>query len=366
MRKNYPKYPPLFAWGLFLLVLIASCKKDRSAPAPDKGPVPIGTIGLYELDSAIYRRVYIPIAKIGTQTVNSLSVFDTGSTGMTIDATGILPASMITNTGITVSGDSVVVNGITVTPTQAVVSFGSVGNETQEYGNLAYASVTLGDNHGTITTGRIPIFLYYKVINVNTGKQLPAHTNDVFGVAPGVSFANNAIGSPLSYFKTGNNVISGFKLARFNNAAFGASPTFVAGLLTVGLVPNDLTSAGFIMHPLLAGPFGGDSPEIAATVTYNGIVDQAIILFDTGTPATSIIEDPNARNTITLPANSVVSLSTPVGFTYQYTTTATYNLTQVTSPNFSNDSRTIFSIDFFIENEFLTDYTNHRIGLKNN
>ncbi len=367
MRKNYLKYLRLFGCGLILMVSIASCKKDSSGPPPGpKAATPIGTIGLYELDSSVYRRVFIPIAKVGTQTVNSLSVFDTGSTGMTIDATGILPASMITANGITVPGDSVVVNGITVTPTQAVVSFGSVGHGTQEFGNLAYASVTIGDGHGMITTGRIPIFLYYKVIDVATNKQLPAHTNDVFGVAPGVSFARNLIGSPLSYFKTTNGLTSGFKLAMFNSAAFGANATYVPGLLTVGLVPSDLTSAGFIMHTLLAGPLGGDSPEIAATITYNGKVDQAEVLFDTGTPAVTIIEDPSVKNSVTLLPGSVVSISTSSGFTYQYTTSASDNLTQVNSPSFTGDPRTIFSIDFFIENEFLTDYANHRIGLKNN
>jgi hypothetical protein len=365
MRKFYVKYLPLFAAGLFLILFIASCKKDRNTPPPNNGPAATGTIGLYELDSAIYKRVFIPIAKVGTQTINMLSVFDTGSTGMTIDAAGLLPASMITANGLVVPGDSVVVNGITVTADQATVSFGGNGNITHEYGNVAYATVILGSQNGMVSTGRIPIFIYYKVVKSN-GQQLPAHANDVFGVGPGLSFASNLIGSPLSYIKTGNGVASGFKLAMFNSAAFNTQPTYVPGLLTIGLLPQDLNSDGFIMHPLLPGPLGGDSPNISATVTYNGKAVQATALFDTGTPAISLIEDPGGNNGLTLAANSVVTISTPGGFNYQYVTSATDNLTQIDNPNFTGDPRSIFSIDFFIHNEYLLDYTHHQLGLKNN
>jgi hypothetical protein len=366
MRKIYSKYFPLFVGGLFLILLIASCKKDSTAPPKvtiNTGPTPIATLGLYELDSAIYRRLFIPIAKVGTQSINLLSVFDTGSAGMTIDAAGILPASMITNTGIAVSGTSVVVNGITVTDTTSTISYGGGANVTVEYGNLAYAPVTLGDSHGTVATGRIPIFLYYKAVVQNTGQKLPAHSNDVFGVAPGNSYTSNVISSPLSYFKTAANVTSGFKLVKLSNAGFLPAPTYVPGLLQIGLVPNDLTSAGFIMHSLTSTSVAGYSPDIPALITYNGKTIQGTLLFDTGTPAVSIIEDPTARNLGNLPAGTVVSISTASGFSYQYTVGATDNLTQVAS---TLDPRTIFGIDFFINNEYLTDYTDHQIGLKNN
>jgi hypothetical protein len=67
-----------------------------------------------------------------------------------------------------------------------------------------------------------------------------------------------------------------------------------------------------------------------------------------------------------LPANTQVTVTTNMGFTYTYTTTSTTNLTQVENPNATGDYRTIFGIDFFMDNEYLTDYANHQIGLKNN
>src|SRR5437764_682807 len=136
MGKKYGNYLPLFVGGLFLTMFAASCKKDQSPPKPVIPPKPIASIGLYEVDSSIYKRIFIPISKIGTKSVTYYSVFDTGSTGMTIDATDLLPASMITNSGITVAGDSVVVNGITVTSQTSVIAYGNAQSEIQEYGNL--------------------------------------------------------------------------------------------------------------------------------------------------------------------------------------------------------------------------------------
>jgi hypothetical protein len=275
---------------------------------------------------------------------------------------------MITSEGITVPGDSVVVNGITVTSLQAVVSFGNTVDETQEFGNLAYASVTIGDQNGSIVIKRIPFFLYYKVMDITTGQIYPPHSNDIFGVGPGVSFANNTIASPLSYVTNGAGVTSGFRLAMLNNSAFSLNGTFVPGLLTVGLLSSDLAaSSGFVMHPLTFSSVGGYSPNIPATINYNGQNVAATVLFDTGTPAMSVIANNASPNNVqNLPANTNITLTTASGFSYSYSTGSTSNLTQAARPSYTGDFRTIFSIDFFTSNEYLLDYTNHRIGLKNN
>ncbi|MEO8884892.1 MAG: hypothetical protein ABI367_02445 [Mucilaginibacter sp.] len=367
MRKSYPRCLPLSLIILYLLLFVAACKKDKTAPQPP--PITnYAKLGLYELISTTNRRVFIPITKIGTVSINYASIFDTGSTGMTIDATNILPASMITSSGIIVPGDSVVYNGITVTSQQSTISYGGAGGSiTTEYGNLAYAPVTIGDANGNITTGRIPIFLYYKAQDVTNNKTLIAHSNDVFGVGPGTSFASSAIGSPLSYFTLPTSVTSGFRLGMFQTASFTTGGTYVPGLLVIGLTPDDLNSSGFIMHNLNYYSQGGYSPNIPATINYNGTDVSALLLFDTGNPSVTFVENEAASaNTLTLPANTIVSLTTSSGFTYQYTTTSNYNLTQVLRPSYSGDPRSIFSIDFFLSNEYLMDYQNHRIGLKNN
>lgn len=349
---------------LVVLIVVSSCRKDSSLPNPVSiKPV---SLGLYEFGTGNDKRLLIPITKVGSQNIAYYSVFDTGSAGMAIDVTGILPASMVTSSGIQITGDSVQVNGITVTSKQFVVSFGDLTGLTKQYGNLGYAPVTTGDNNGNLTIKRVPIFLYYKVID-SKGNKLPAHSSDVFGVGPGVSYANNSISSPLNYYTIGDQLTSGFKLAILNNLSFSSTGTFVAGLLTVGLTASDLSStSGFIMHPLSYNSLGGYSPNISSTIIYNGNSISAQVLFDTGTPSVTIIEDKKATGLGKLPVNSVVNIITDKGFNYKYTTTSTENLTTIQNPNNSGDSRTILSIDFFIHNEYLTDYKNHQIGLKNN
>jgi hypothetical protein len=368
MKKKYSNYTGIISL-LCLTLVIASCSKKDDAVTPTNvvtaTPQSLGTFSLYEYASGSDKRIFIPLTQIGTVAISYYGIFDTGSTGMTIDANGILPPSMITSSGIQVTGDSVNVNGITVTSKTSKISYGDQTSNTTEYGNLAYAPVTFGDASGKITTKRIPFFMYYKIVD-QSGNVYPAHSSDVFGVGPGVSYANSVIASPLSYFDYGAGVTNGFKLATLSNAGFTSNGTDVAGLLTIGLVPNDLTSAGFILHPLTYAIPGGYSPNIPATITYNGTSVAAQILFDTGTPSVTIIEDKTAQAIGNLPTNSVVTVVTNKGFTYTYTTTSTANLTEVQNPNNTGDTRTIFSLDFFISNEFLTDYTNHQIGLKNN
>src|ERR1700743_860011 len=207
MKRNLPW---LFCW-VTLIILAESCSKDKVIVKPVVTNNQV-TLGLYQYGADSGRRVFIPITKVGTQTVNYLSVFDTGSAGMTIDAHDIIPASMITNSGFNFTGESVIVNGITITSQQSVISFGNNTGLTKEYGNLAYASITIGDQNGNTSAKRVPIFLYYKV--VNSGKAVTlTHTLDIFGVEPGSSSANAAINSPLNYFNNNSAVTNGFRLA---------------------------------------------------------------------------------------------------------------------------------------------------------
>lgn len=367
MEKRYTNCrPKLFIFLISLIVLFASCSKKNSSSASGQA---IATLGLYEYQQGIYKRIFMPIASGGSVDLSSYAfVFDSGSTGLTLDADSIIPKSMITTTGITVPGDSVVVNGITITSKTGTIHYGDATSSTTEYGNLAYANFTLGLSGGTtINTGRIPFFLYYKILDQNGNKQA-IHSADVFGVGSGVSYAFSSIASPLSYITSTNGAISGYKLATMNPNYFNTNGTLVPSLLTIGLVPSDLaSSSGFVMHPLSYLGIGGYSDNIPATITYNGTtVSSAQILFDTGTPAVSIIEDPKATGVGALAANSTVTVTTNKGFTFNYTVSSSGNLTTVQNPNNTADTRSIFSLDFFINNEFLVDYKDHQIGLKNN
>jgi hypothetical protein len=349
-------------------LLFAACKKGGSTdPAPAPVPKPLATLGLYQYTDNTNKRIFIPISQIGSQQVNFFGIFDTGSSGLTMDANDLIPASMITTNGIQFSGDSVNVNGITITNKTARYSYGDATGSTIEYGNLAYAPITVGNSAGTVTTKRIAFFLYYKIID-GTGKQMPQHSADVFGVGPGngSGFSYAAIESPLNGFTLPTGVTSGFKLAELNSP-FTTKGDFVRNLLTIGLVPDDLTStSGFTMHQLSNSSVGGYSPNIPATITYGSTTTNALVLFDTGAPSVTVIENSKETKALgSLPANTDVTITTNKGFVYKYTTTSTGNLTEIQNPNITGDYRSILSINFFVDNQILTNYSGHTIGLKN-
>jgi hypothetical protein len=368
MKKLYTLKHILYISIPFLL-FVSSCKKDKkTTPAPTANAV---SLGLFEYSDGTNYRIFIPLTQIGTTTVNYDEVFDTGSAGLTIDAADLIPDSLITNTGFKFTGDSLVVNGITITSTKSEMDYGNQVDLTAVKGNVAYANITIDNQAGGLTIKRVPIFLYYAIFEIKNGDtadevKQPAHSADIFGVSPEYSYASNLIQSPLSYYSPGTGLTKGFKLSTLVRADFTNAGVYEQNELTLGLTQSDLTSSGFIMHPLTYSSSDGYSPDIPGTVTYGGNTIAATFLFDTGTPELTIIEDKTANSIGQLPTNSTVTVKTNKGFTYTYTTTGSTNLTEVQNPKNTQDIRTILSLEFFIDNEFLTDYSGHQIGLKNN
>ena len=373
MKKRYPIQLPAFILFSVLLVTISACKKDNVSknvtPVVNATPT---QFGLYEADSSIYKLLYTAVSKVGTYSVDYDMIFDTGSGGMVIDASGILPASMITSTGFTFAGDSTVVGGITITNQTSVIEYGDDAATTDKvYGNLAYAAVTVGDQpNGNIVIKRLPFFIYYKAVN-GSGTQYDPHEFDTFGVDSeyDLSFANNVnIESPFSYFNAGTGLTSGFKMAMLGTSNFSYDGTFVPGVVTLGLTAADLSSSsGFSMTQLNYQAGDGYAPLVPATITYNNKNVRTDIVFDTGTEPYSYIEDPTFNGSTTLLASgSAISVATTSGFSDNFVTSANDNLTYVENPNTSGGGVSILGLEFFLNNEYLIDYTDHKLGLKNN
>lgn len=373
MIKKYPTKSYLLISVSFLLFAIASCKKDNKSNVTQQVVTATPTsFGLYESDSSIYKELNTAIAKIGTYNVDYPILFDTGSGGMVIDANSILPGSMITNSGFNFTGDSTVVGGITITSQKSIIEYGDDNATTDKvYGNLAYASVTVGDQAtGSITIKRLPFFLYYKAVN-GQGDQYGPHEFDTFGVSSeyDLSFANNVnIMSPLSYFVPGTGLTSGFKMAALGTSNFSYEGGYVSNAVILGLTADDLaSSSGFSMTQLNYIAGDGYAPIIPSTITYSGKAVTTDIVFDTGTEPDSFIEDPTFPGSTTLlQPNTAVTVATTSGFNYSYTTSATDNLTYVENPNTSGGDVSVMSLEFFLTNSYLLNYADHKLGLKSN
>lgn len=362
---------------LLALAVLASCKKDHSSDSTSStatNAVATATptkMGLYESDSSIYKLLFIAVPQIGTQTVSQYLLFDTGSGGMVIDAHEILPASMITSTGFNFTGDSTVVNGITITNQTSTISYGADASTTEKvYGNLAYASVTVGDHGGTITVKRLPFFLYYKGVDSN-GKSEDVGSFDIFGVDSeyDVTFGNGAyITSPFSYFTPGVGLTTGFKMGALGTSNFSVAGNYVANVLTLGLTSSDLTSSGFTMHSLSLDGKYGYSVIIPSSFTYGGkSVTSAYSVFDTGTEPYNYFEDPTATKNITqLTSGTAVTTTTNNSFNYNFSVTSSDYLTYVEKESYSGTDVSIISLEYFLNNEYLLNYAGHQLGLKNN
>ena len=377
MEKKYPLKSLLFVFTL-IAVIVVSCSKDsKKSPVAPNNTATTATptkFGLYEADSSVYKLLYTFIAKVGTQDVSSSDyalIFDTGSGGLVLDASGILPSSMITSDGFNFTTDSTVVDGITIYNQKTSIEYGDDAATTDKvYGYLAYAPITMGDENGTLAIKRVPFLLYYKAVHVSTNKQYPPHEFDVFGVSSeyDASFSNGAyITSPFSSFTPGTGLTNGFKMAALGMGNFSYEGTYVANAVTLGLTQADLSSNGFVMHQLTYYPGDGYAPLIPVSLTYNNKTISTSAIFDTGTEPYSYIEDSSAADSVLLlPKGASVNLSSNEGYKYTYSVTSSDNLTYVENPGKSQSDISVISLEFFLNNDYLLDYTDHKLGLKNN
>lgn len=373
MKKRLAVRDLLVISFTLLVVAIASCKKDNSAKSTNnvtKDATP-AKIGLYETDSSIYKLIYLDVSKVGTQEVDDGMIFDTGSGGMVLDAEGTLPASMITSSGFNFNGaDSLTYDGITITKDTSHVEYGDdISTEAFVYGNLAYADVTIDKEGGNVVIKRLPFFLYYKAVD-GKGKIQPAHDFDVFGVNEeyDVTFESGTkyITSPLSYYAAGTGLQKGFKMAALGTSNFSLNGTYVKDAVTLGLTDADMqASSGFTFNTLKFYSGDGYVPIIPGTITYGGNTINADLLFDTGTEPYNYIEDSKAGASHYLAVNSDVTVSTTSGFNYPFTVSATDYLTYIENPKTSGESVSIFSLEYFLNNEYLMNFTTHQLGLKN-
>ena len=373
MRNKYAfKNLILTSFSLLLLMMAASCKKDAAVTKTPAVATPV-SLGMdeYYIDSTTYKILAMTISKVGTQVVDDDLLFDTGSGGMVMDADGVLPASMIASSGFTFTGDSTVVDGITITNQTSIIEYGDDDASTVKvYGNLAYAPVTIGQPDGQFSIKRLPFFLYYKAVDAK-GNTVAAHEFDIFGVSPeyDLTFSNNvSIQSPFTYYTPGNGLTQGFKMGALGTTNFSFNGNHVAGVVTLGLTAADVaSSSSFVISTLTNFSGAGYVPVVPGTITYGTKATTSYVLFDTGTEPYDIIEDKTGPGTATfLPVGTNVDVETTSGFDFKYTTAPTEYLTYVENPNTSGADVSILGIEFFLTNSYLIDYTDHLLGVKNN
>jgi hypothetical protein len=372
MKRKYTISGFLFLSIALLLAVVSSCKKDNNGTNNNTTTTTTPTptqLGLYLADSSVNKLMFIDVSTVGTQQISDGMVFDTGSGGMVLDAEGILPKSMITSTGFSFTGDSVVYDGITITNDTSHIEYGDDANTSAYvYGNLAYANVVIDQEGGNVTIKRLPFFLYYKAVDGKGNLESP-HEFDVFGVNEeyDVTFKdNNYITSPFTYYTPATGLTKGFKIAPIGSDTFSLDGTYNKNVVTLGLTAADLSSNGFDFTALTSYPDEGYPPIVSGKITYNNKTINSYLLFDSGTEPDNYIEDNTANGSSFLAANSTVAVSLSSGFNYDFTVTNTDYITYVENPESSDANVSVFSIEYFLKNEYMLDFADHKLGVKNN
>lgn len=359
------------------------------------------TLNLYpNSTSTVPARLGVFVTAVGSASVNMPLIFDTGSAGVTLYAPDIFPASMVTSAGFVFPAGqtSITYNGITVTNQQGTRLYGSNVEHTQT-GNLGFTQLTFGDAQGKITTGTMPVFLYYSAQEVATGAAIAMQANNhgIFGVAPtsgSITIAGSvapaggypvcapdtvgtcSVASALKYIQYSSTVNAGFMLSP---AQIQTCDITTAGsctpepMLTVGLTPA--LESGFSTMSLVCPPGGYTGPpDIAGYPLCQKTIDDTTFsvsdvpgsttggaVFDTGTDGMQIAPQTGSTFPTFVNPGIPVMISTPSGFTYNYVSGSGPLSTSVIT---DTGDISIVGIGYFTTNSYFVDFTASVVGWK--
>jgi hypothetical protein len=297
---------------LRIVGLVAALLLAFSAPSLAELAKPI-TIPIIKQQYPGYppvRLVHLRVLSLGDHKVDFPLLFDTGSTGITIDCNLVLPWDLCTPDGIKIEKD-LKLDGVRVTTRRIVAQYGTY----DEYGNLAFARVSFGDAGHPVTTSEMPVLIRYKKVRRATGEIVggPLWPRGIVGVSPLGAQTGGLLHSPMDYIDAPDGLIRGFYLTPLGEVwvicmnEFDECPSVDA--LHIGI--DAATKAKFEMAPLGA----------SRSVHYIGFVDACLTwlehqscaptLYDTGNSTISIPGSPRDGTDMALPMSTSVTLIGP-------------------------------------------------------
>lgn len=156
--------------------------------------------------------LYVNILRLGNRKINQPILLDTGSSGMTIDCTAVLPVKLCSSKGIKIT-KNLELDGITVTIEKTVMNYGTY----DEYGNVAFARVAFGSPGSPASTeASIPFLIRYKTVRRSTGEIVGGRLwpKGIFGISPiGGGGPNQMFKSPMDAVSAGNGLRKGYYLS---------------------------------------------------------------------------------------------------------------------------------------------------------
>ena len=370
----------LAALGLIgVSILCASCGggNGESADSTNAISAPV-TINLTPANQNGAQRLFVSVSRVGTLQTSLPLLFDTGSGGVTMDATQVFPPNVVSSSGFSFpeGSTSITFDGITVTNVGLDVTF----PDTIQHGNIGSAQITFGDASGNVTTATMPLFFYYAITD-RLGNPLPMPPQKgIFGVNGITTEARGNLASPIKYLQF-KNLDTGFLLNPVGSypscdITQGTCPT--RPLLTVGLdASRESAFTAFSMicdMQNVTGPTGaytinpginGCSSVLPATVSVDGVALNSApaptVVFDTGSPGYAL----STSLTVSAPTNGTVlqvsllaaNATAPCTYAWSVGSGVDTNTSLAAGP-------AIIGSNFFLNHAYLVDFSRSIIGVQ--
>jgi len=258
------------------------------------------------------RMLYVRLLKLGARKVNQPLLFDTGSSGVTIDCKIVLPRKLCSDNGIQIEKD-IEVDGIVVTTEKVTAVYGGY----TEFGHLAKARLTFGDaKRPAETSEAIDVLIRYKKTRNSDGMIVggPLWPQGTFGVSPlGGIGADQSIKSPMAAVTLSDRLRRGYRLEpigeRWKVCTNERGDCPATRSLYVGLREQD--KHGFRLHPLVRANPAHNFPTLETCITWQTSRACAPTLFDTGNSTIMIADKASTDAASSLPKGSKVSVDVP-------------------------------------------------------
>jgi hypothetical protein len=388
------------------LLYLAACDSDSDTQPFQHTPSVLEQPATIDLAPSLDdNRIYIGVIAVGEQPVSMISIFDTGSAGVTLSAQAIFPQEMFNADGLVFpeGQSSLTYHGITVFNQKGTKAYGGAGGFT-ETGYLGFAQLTFGGAAGQLTTTTMPLFLYYST----TANDPPHQAVDVgpfqgiFGVDPLADEITAPSTSPpfpectpqaqlpcytasvFKYLGYSNGVHAGFLLrpAPLQSCNIETGSCIPVPTLTVGL--TSAMEDGFSDYSLECPPMSDELPIYhgpdsiqgypvceksipQATVTLSspsGQITGSItgrVLFDTGSPAPYLVPLAGQTFPVSVSVDTDVMVMLPSGFIYSYIAGSSA-ITDTTVNPMGNNKQNHIGVSYFTTNSFFIDYLNSKEG----
>jgi len=349
--------------ALFAFILHASHMLPTSVAmaAGEDEPISVPLIKLeYPGNPPNIRMLFVRLLKLGDKKVNQPLLFDTGSSGVTIDCKVVLPKKLCSDDGIKIDKDTEI-DGIVVTTEKVTAVYGGY----TEFGNLAKARLSFGDTKRPAeTTEAIAVLIRYKGIRNSDGKVVggPLWPLGTFGVSPvGGIGAGRQITSPMASVALSGELRRGYLLApigrRWKICTNERGDCPAIRPLQIGLRNQD--KSGFRLQPINRASPAQNFPTLSACVAWQSSQLCAPALFDTGNSTIMVAGTDPAESATSLPKGMKVSIYIQGWAQWAFKTE--YRPEVEFEPHLDHH---IVGIRYFEENSLLIDLDSNEIGLR--